>query len=406
MNEYDWIKIIRYGVNFIFIVFIILFSINFLENIDRVPQYIDENTPSLSTLEFEQQLKFREDVISEFELKIQKSDSTRTLPFDYRLMNLEKIQNSKKHQIDITLIKDIPASFLYDYNSIEYLLTINEFKLDGIKKRVQNHQEFIEQLKYADYINFNKTINKEFKTNKLLTYLISWIIFNLILYILPKIFIRTNNNFIVTNEEKEDIRKKANKLEEKIETEEVDSKISLKFQKLKRKINKLILKDKLEKFMKLNIDNIEKLTIETKNRANFMLVSGILMSFTAVIFFYLNLPDYDYKNSDYSSFLIKGIRPLTILIFIESISWFLLKQYRKIISDYKYFYKIYQEKLKILELYKLAKENENLDIDKLFNHISEQDFDLTINKDNEKSLENHKEQLGILKEIINKINLP
>ncbi|MCR8667432.1 hypothetical protein NO995_07055 [Aestuariibaculum sp. M13] len=406
MNEYDWFKIIRYLINIILVIFIILLFADYSEKIGSVPQYIDKNTPSLSSLEFKQQLKFREEIISEFESNFKQSDSISPLPFDYQLMNYEKIDNSKEHQIDISTIEDIPTSFIFKYSSIKYLLTIDEFKLNEIKKRVKNKKEFIEQLKYSDYININKTINKEFRLNKFLIILISWIIINLILYILPLIFIKTNNDLTVSSEEKEKINNEKKELEENLKKDKNDSIESSELKKLQAKVNKLIIKDELESFMKLNIDNIEKLTTETKNRANFMLISGILMSFTAVIFFYINLPDYDFKKNDYTSFLIKGIRPLTILIFIESISWFLLKQYRKIISDYKYFYRIYQEKLKILELYKLTKEEKNLDIDKLFDHISEQEFNISVSSDKDKSLIDHKEQFSILKEVINKINLP
>lgn len=65
-----------------------------------------------------------------------------------------------------------------------------------------------------------------------------------------------------------------------------------------------------------------------------MLVSGILVAVGGIIVFTLSLEDMSHfinkgtNEIDWKSYLIRSMRPSLILIFIEFIAIFLLKQYR------------------------------------------------------------------------------
>ena len=64
------------------------------------------------------------------------------------------------------------------------------------------------------------------------------------------------------------------------------------------------------------------------------------MSFIGVAIFYVTLPEAS-KDEQASEFLLHAMRPTGVLVFLESISWFLLRQYRALIEDYKWFHRLY-----------------------------------------------------------------
>lgn len=94
------------------------------------------------------------------------------------------------------------------------------------------------------------------------------------------------------------------------------------------------------------------------SRASFVLVAGILLSFSGIFIFYLTAPHWqDFlieppyspidtpsppeRKFDYVPYLLGNIRPTAMLIFVEALAWFLLRQYRLLIDDYRSFYRIY-----------------------------------------------------------------
>jgi len=56
---------------------------------------------------------------------------------------------------------------------------------------------------------------------------------------------------------------------------------------------------------------------------------------------------------DIKVYIFSSIRPFSMLIFIESIAWFLLRQYRSLIEDYKNFYAVYLKKSNFISAIKL-----------------------------------------------------
>jgi hypothetical protein len=74
-------------------------------------------------------------------------------------------------------------------------------------------------------------------------------------------------------------------------------------------------------------------------RSTLLLSGGIIMAFIGVVIFYVTLPDG--SKDDSAPYWLRAVRPTGVLIFVESIAWFLLRQYRALIEDYKWFHRLY-----------------------------------------------------------------
>lgn len=110
-------------------------------------------------------------------------------------------------------------------------------------------------------------------------------------------------------------------------------------------------------------------------RSTLLLAGGIIMAFIGVAIFYITLPNFS-PNESPTTYLSKAIRPTGILIFIESIAWFLLRQYRALIEDYKTFHRIYLKRANFLAAYRLVS-TEKVRPEDLFMAASLIDEDLT-----------------------------
>ncbi|GAA5012637.1 hypothetical protein GCM10025794_00760 [Massilia kyonggiensis] len=82
-------------------------------------------------------------------------------------------------------------------------------------------------------------------------------------------------------------------------------------------------------------------------RSTLLLGGGIIMAFIGVTIFYLTLPETQ-KDETLTSYWPKAIRPVGVLFFLESIAWFLLRQYRTLVEDYKWFYRVYLKRANYL----------------------------------------------------------
>jgi hypothetical protein len=82
-------------------------------------------------------------------------------------------------------------------------------------------------------------------------------------------------------------------------------------------------------------------------RSTLLLVAGIAMAFVGVGIFYVTLPETQGEQT-LLSYGPKLIRPTGVLIFVEAISWFLLRQYRALVEDYKWFYRLYLKRANYL----------------------------------------------------------
>jgi hypothetical protein len=82
-------------------------------------------------------------------------------------------------------------------------------------------------------------------------------------------------------------------------------------------------------------------------RSTLLLGGGIIMAFIGVAIFYVTLPE-SAKDDSIESYWLRTIRPTGVLIFVEAIAWFLLRQYRALIEDYKWFHRLYMKRANYL----------------------------------------------------------
>jgi hypothetical protein len=88
------------------------------------------------------------------------------------------------------------------------------------------------------------------------------------------------------------------------------------------------------------------------SRSTLLLGAGIIMAFVGVAVFYVTLPEAT-RDDRYPDYLFHAIRPTGVLIFLEAIAWFLLRQYRALIEDYKWFHRLYLKRANYLAAIRL-----------------------------------------------------
>ncbi|XOB61556.1 hypothetical protein ACMC56_13255 [Campylobacterota bacterium DY0563] len=116
--------------------------------------------------------------------------------------------------------------------------------------------------------------------------------------------------------------------------------------------------DTMKYILEKDISYSEKIMLELNRRSLILLSSGILMSFIGMAIFFFSLPNTN-EYKDINSFIVSIIKPLFILFFIEAIAWFLLKQYRNLLEDFKSFYRIYLKRSNYNIAYNLIKKELN-----------------------------------------------
>jgi len=83
------------------------------------------------------------------------------------------------------------------------------------------------------------------------------------------------------------------------------------------------------------------------SRSNLLLAGGIIMAFVGMAVFWVSLAQ-SYVGSNPTAYLVRAIRPFAMLVFVEAIAWFLLRQYRALIEDYKIFNRLYTRRANFL----------------------------------------------------------
>lgn len=80
----------------------------------------------------------------------------------------------------------------------------------------------------------------------------------------------------------------------------------------------------------------------------YLLMVGVVMAFVGMGAFFSALPDFSTfaalekaSPTHWESYAVASIRPFGLLVFIEAIAWFFLRQYRSSTEDFKAFHRIY-----------------------------------------------------------------
>lgn len=118
-----------------------------------------------------------------------------------------------------------------------------------------------------------------------------------------------------------------------------------------------------ELFLEKEVYYAQKRTEDLFSRSTLLLACGIVMAFVGVIIFYITLPEVSLENWNLKNYLAQIIRPTGVLIFVEAIAWFLLRQYRNLIEDYKVFHKMYLKRSNYLIVLKTLKTKNAPDAD-------------------------------------------
>ena len=100
-------------------------------------------------------------------------------------------------------------------------------------------------------------------------------------------------------------------------------------------------------------------------RSNVLLIAGVAMAFIGVGIFYFTMPEppgvrtpATFKE-EVSLYWMVTARNAGVLFFMESIAWFLLRQYRSTLEDYKLFYRTYMGRVNSALAYKVLSPVEN-----------------------------------------------
>jgi len=102
-----------------------------------------------------------------------------------------------------------------------------------------------------------------------------------------------------------------------------------------------------EEFLAADVSAALSQAKELYSRSTLMLAGGVIMAFIGVGIFYVSLPQFQ-QGEDRWTYLEKGIRPTGMLVFVEGMAWFLLRQYRALIEDYKAFHRLYLKRANYL----------------------------------------------------------
>ncbi|RUW97104.1 hypothetical protein EOA30_28640 [Mesorhizobium sp. M8A.F.Ca.ET.059.01.1.1] len=117
-----------------------------------------------------------------------------------------------------------------------------------------------------------------------------------------------------------------------------------------------------ESYMMIDVQRALDMSEQLFSRSTLLLVGGVVMSFIGVAVFFLSLFSSEISPSPVTSFFdllssprfLLAYRAFAMLIFIEAIAWFLLRQYRSLIEDYKSFYRYYMRRANYLAALKIS----------------------------------------------------
>ena len=329
-NTNRLIKIINIFLIFV-IAFFIIYNITVYNNIDYSSNFASEELDKQTT---DRKKELKNKLLFEItnDLYLNKVDSNVIISKESILTYLYNSDISDKNFRTYTLYSDNKYIFLKNFKfslkcelNDEYLpemLENEQYNLVKIKGFIEDNYEVL-------FVGTYK-LRTEFKYDLLflLLSIITFLVF--FLFYLPKIGF----------------------------SKERDDKFDLKTLIAKKDIE-------LEQFFFYDMIYASEKAKELYSRSTLMLVTGLVMALIGVIVFYFTLSPAD--EFEYKTYLIQSIRPTLMLLFIETVAWFLIRQYRFLIEDYKIFHKLYLKRSNLYITFKtLNKHDKEKDLDLLF----------------------------------------
>lgn len=328
---------------------------------------------SNANIVFTEQLKFREQLIAEYKRNISaiKDSSVDSL-----------IENDPvRNRIGIRyLLPNLKSKFsiglnnytLNDYLLVSYDTLYVEYSLDDekINSIIQNLKvtpdDFINVLKFQDYLKTEVTATFHQRTGRLIVLIgVACFLLALVLFMMSDTE-EPEEEGILTESSIERHRRRRRTLLIDVLTGTEHSKLSdlekSNYKQLEkrfeRELRELQRRNKAYFIIERIVSKAEIKSRQVQNGSNLMLVSGLVMAFIGVVVFYFTLPSNISTTTDLMKIMTLSVRPTLILVFIEAVSWYLLKQHKVLLDDYKYYHSIYNKKVGYLAAYKLVTESQ------------------------------------------------
>lgn len=324
-----------------------------------------------------------------------------------KFLLLSKLKSGKlKEEFYIKIEK--MSSPLMEIKGIKTVISIDNNKLENI---LQSSNTIINEdtIKYGNFLKNEYILDKQLRIDYLILSVFIFILGFVFFYYKNRIGYKDKNQLLdkikILNAQKREVEEVKDLLEKKDISEKEIINLKKTIDKLESNISNYDFENILKSILYIDVEKAEKKSNELYNRSTLMLVLGLLVAVVGILVFYFTLPEFKAINSS-SQYFALTIRPTFVLIFIQSISYYLLRQYRSLISDYKYFYKEFLQKSKIFLAYQLI-QNKSMDemekklVDKLLNKdCSEQNIN---SEPSEKEETSNEDLLNLMKMILGKI---
>jgi len=371
-------------ISILFWIVAILIILSFV--IESVPVFIegeykitnrikDDNDIKVAILK--EEIRFRTKVFQNMNdilrLNTQNNDSIsyQKLPSSYsQFLLLQKI-DSTYFQENIAIPISNPLKyydwfntyFFTSFTNIDVSLLVNKDNLKNLILNEFESENFTDLLRYGTFIDTKLEIKPEFNYNHMFFIGGPAILFFFIMFFWISNTKRNIRNSVsdISLDEAEKELTKFEKLKEEVlasdfwksltdesipemeEQKEKMDEMSEVIKKLKNKITSFSEISDIKKALIYEVKKIERDTQDLFNRSTLMLVIGLGVATLGIIIFYISLPDTNILV--FENLLSKSLRPIFILIFIESIAFYMLKQYRISMQDYKYFHQKYENRI-------------------------------------------------------------
>lgn len=253
------------------------------------------------------------------------------------------------------------VNLFYEIISVDEVYSINVEKFSAAVLNNIATNEFETLIEYGNYLEKDFNVERSYRLDRLIVVLFGMITFLLLIY------------FYFKYKKKEDEEKKTEQIKSdlgklKDSLNDSDTKVSEGIDKMSKegkdvsgstviaegltemylavaKINKILPEED-------NVSVLDSMKLELLNRSQnlynrsfSMLYLGLGVAVLGIVVFYISLPDM--KNENLASYISTSVRPFFVLLFIESISIYLLKQYRVSMNDYTYYFNKYLKKVDV-----------------------------------------------------------
>ncbi|WP_297334784.1 hypothetical protein, partial [Flavobacterium sp.] len=342
---------------------------------------------------------------SSFDTIINNSQDSKEFKKYLILSKLRSIENKYRFNIDV---EKTTSPFL----ELEKLQTTFEIDFEKLNIILQSSKSnFIEDsIKYGNYINTEYKYIKKIRYDYLAIAIFIVLAYSILNFFINRIGLKSKNNVQDTIENIKTDKSIIDKVQKVLNRDRVTQ---LEIDHLKKLVDRV--RDNLEKYKFDNvsesilyIDTVkaERKSIELYNRSTLMLILGLLIAVVGIVVFYFTLPEIN-DVKDKSNYFILIIRPSLILIFIQSISFYLLKQYRSLINDYKYFHEEYIQKSNIFISHQLMQNEKINEFEEklIIKLLSSESKDINYINENDISQMPADKLLEMLKSIIDKVKI-